>query len=66
MDEARSERTGTSVDEIRRAAEESIPLGRYGDPPELARVAAFLLAPAASYVSGAAIQVDGAAVTAVP
>jgi 3-oxoacyl-[acyl-carrier protein] reductase len=66
MDAGRAERTGTSVDEVRRSAEESLPLGRYGDPPELARVAAFLLSGAASYVSGAAIQVDGAAVTAVP
>jgi 3-oxoacyl-[acyl-carrier protein] reductase len=66
MDADRAERSTRSADEVRRAAEESIPLGRYGDPPELARVAAFLLSGAASYVSGAAIQVDGAAVTAVP
>jgi 3-oxoacyl-[acyl-carrier protein] reductase len=66
MDADRSERSGTGVEDIRRAAEDAIPLGRYGDPAELARVAAFLLAPAASYLSGAAVQVDGAAVTAVP
>jgi 3-oxoacyl-[acyl-carrier protein] reductase len=66
MDESRAERTGRSADEIRRAAAESIPLKRYGEPEELARVAAFLLSDAASYLSGAAIQVDGASVTAVP
>lgn len=44
---------------IRREAEESIPLQRLGDPLELGRVAAFLLSPAASYVTGTAWQVDG-------
>ncbi|MEA2428914.1 MAG: 3-oxoacyl-[acyl-carrier protein] reductase [Thermoleophilaceae bacterium] len=65
-DEARAERTGKSVEEVRRDAEEQIPLRRYGEPEELGRVGAFLLSGAASYVSGAAIQVDGGLVTAVP
>lgn len=39
----------------------TIPLGRIGDPAEFGRAAAFLLSPAASYVSGAAIPVDGGA-----
>lgn len=38
-----------------------IPLGRAGDPDEFGRVAAFLLSPAASYVNGVAIPVDGGA-----
>ncbi len=36
-----------------------IPLGRYGDPEEFGRVAAFLLSPAASYVTGCMVPVDG-------
>jgi 3-oxoacyl-[acyl-carrier protein] reductase len=36
-----------------------IPLRRYGDPSEFGRVAAFLLSPAASYVTGAMVPVDG-------
>jgi 3-oxoacyl-[acyl-carrier protein] reductase len=39
----------------------SIPLGRYGSPEEFGRVAAFLLSPAASYVNGVMVPVDGGA-----
>ncbi|WP_151775620.1 SDR family oxidoreductase [Streptomyces abyssomicinicus] len=43
-----------------RAANEShIPLGRYGAPAEFGRVAAFLLSPAASYLTGIMVPVDG-------
>lgn len=48
----------------RAAAEQSIPLGRYGQPREFGRVAAFVLSPAASFVSGAMIPVDGGALRA--
>ncbi|MBB6625925.1 SDR family oxidoreductase [Nocardioides sp. KIGAM211] len=41
------------------AAVRAIPLGRYGAPEEFGRVAAFLLSPAASFVSGAMVPVDG-------
>ena len=41
-----------------------IPLRRYGDPAEFGRVAAFVLSPAASYLTGAMIPVDGGAVRA--
>jgi 3-oxoacyl-[acyl-carrier protein] reductase len=40
-------------------ADSTIPLGRLGDPDEFGRVAAFILSPAASYVTGCVIPVDG-------
>jgi 3-oxoacyl-[acyl-carrier protein] reductase len=44
---------------VRAAHQATIPLRRYGDPAEFGRVAAFLLSPAASYVTGAMVPVDG-------
>jgi 3-oxoacyl-[acyl-carrier protein] reductase len=37
----------------------TIPLGRYGDPAEFGRVAAFVLSPAASYLTGTMVPIDG-------
>jgi 3-oxoacyl-[acyl-carrier protein] reductase len=45
----------------RAAAESRIPLRRYGTPEEFGRAAAFLLSPAASYVTGVMLSVDGGA-----
>ncbi|MEU2394389.1 SDR family oxidoreductase [Streptomyces sp. NPDC007369] len=43
----------------RAASEAHIPLGRYGTPEEFGRTAAFLLSPAASYLTGVMLPVDG-------
>ncbi len=56
---------GMKSDELDSAAIEaliaaSIPLGRIGDADEVAALMAFLLSDAASFISGAAIPVDGA------
>lgn len=37
----------------------AIPLGRYGEPAEFGRAAAFLLSPAASYITGTTLAIDG-------
>jgi 3-oxoacyl-[acyl-carrier protein] reductase len=47
-----------------RTALDSIPLQRIGDPEEFGRVVAFLVSPAASYVTGSAVAVDGGALRA--
>jgi 3-oxoacyl-[acyl-carrier protein] reductase len=46
-------------DAARLRAEATIPLGRYGEPAEFGRTAAFLLSPAASFLSGVMLPVDG-------
>ncbi len=49
-------------DQVRARESQHIPLRRYGEPEEFGRAAAFLLSPAASYITGAMIPVDGGAI----
>lgn len=56
---ARAKANGTTIDdEIQQQAKDS-PLGRIGQPEEFANVAVFLLSPAASYLTGVMLSVDG-------
>lgn len=57
----RAEVNGTAVADERAKITVNLPMGRLAEPEEFARVAAFLVSPAASYVSGAMLLVDGAA-----
>ena len=56
---AEAARTGRGVEEIRRKWESQIPLGRMGEPRELAALIAFLVSERASYITGTTIAVDG-------
>ncbi|HVQ92683.1 MAG TPA: SDR family oxidoreductase [Mycobacteriales bacterium] len=49
------------ADAARQRSESTIPLRRYGQPAEFGQVAAFLLSPAASYVTGVTVPIDGGA-----
>ena len=49
----------TSHETVAKAMMEEVPMKRFGDATEIAAVAAFLASPAASYVNGTSIPVDG-------
>lgn len=61
LDHANAQRSGKSIEDVRKASVASIPLGRLGRPEELASLVVFLASQAASYITGQAITVDGAA-----
>lgn len=56
---ARARQKGTSIDEEIYAQASDSPLGRIGQPQEFANAAVFLLSPAASYITGVMLTVDG-------
>lgn len=52
-------KTGASLDEVEHEMLEEIPAKRFGLPEEIAAMIAFLASPAAGYVNGTSIPVDG-------
>ena len=57
----RAEIKGTSVEEEVELQASNTPLGRMGTPKEFANAAAFLVSPAAAYINGVMLLVDGGA-----
>ncbi|MDQ1467455.1 MAG: 3-oxoacyl-[acyl-carrier protein] reductase [Actinomycetota bacterium] len=51
--------TADMPDEWRRTAQETVPLGRFGTPEEIAGAVAFLCSEASGYITGALLPVDG-------
>jgi 3-oxoacyl-[acyl-carrier protein] reductase len=56
---AKAKAMGVSADDIRNEWVSQVPLGRLGNPEEIAAAAGFLASPAASYVNGINLTVDG-------
>lgn len=54
-----AKKTNTSVEKVEKHMMEEVPMKRFADAAEVAAVAAFLASPAASYVNGVSIPVDG-------
>lgn len=59
LDAINATKQGVTADQAKAKAVAAIPLGRYGQAEEFGRVGAFLLSDAASYMTGATVQVDG-------
>ena len=59
LDEIHAAKAGITLEEQQQRGAAAIPLGHYGAPDDFGRAGAFLLSNAASYITGAAVQVDG-------
>lgn len=59
LDAKAAAKRGTSPEQVRRDSEAAIPMGRYGEPSELANAVAFLASEQGSYITGQSLLVDG-------
>lgn len=59
LDQAAAKRQGITLEEVQKRNITRIPMGRLGTIEEFGAAGAFLLSPAASYITGASVRVDG-------
>ena len=57
--ENKSAKTSLSIDAVAEEMKKEIPLGRFAEPQEVAAAVAFLASPAAAYINGINVPVDG-------
>ncbi|HKU79008.1 MAG TPA: SDR family oxidoreductase [Rhodanobacteraceae bacterium] len=57
--QTRAQKTGVDVEAMQREMESEIPMRRFADPSEIAAAVAFLASPAAGYITGINVPVDG-------
>jgi 3-oxoacyl-[acyl-carrier protein] reductase len=65
LDSFMAARQDLSIEAVRAGMAATIPIGRYGAPEEFANAAVFLVSPAASFITGATLAVDGGALKSV-
>ncbi|WP_338449876.1 3-oxoacyl-ACP reductase FabG [Niallia oryzisoli] len=63
MTRATIERMGKDFEEVKKGASKMIPLGRVGQPEDVANVVAFLVSEQANYISGEVINISGGSLT---
>lgn len=59
IDAAAAAKQGKPVEDVARASQATIPMGRYGSVAEFADTAVYLLSDNASYITGSVVKVDG-------
>ncbi|MCM3762161.1 SDR family oxidoreductase [Alkalihalobacillus oceani] len=64
LDQIRADKLGKSYEDLRKQTEQSIPIGRYGNPDEFAGIVVFLGSGVNTYITGQSFLVDGGLVKA--
>ncbi|HET7629397.1 MAG TPA: SDR family oxidoreductase [Bacillales bacterium] len=64
LDKVKADKLNVNPEAVKANAEQSIPLGRYGEPAEFARMVVFLCSNANTYITGQSLLVDGGLVKA--